>query len=90
MATNKVTHVRRCHVCGTVNEVEGAAVHRCSDCGKHLAPFYFFEESRLEGVRDDQPEMSLWASSEGYRPLYGFSTYWQEEEIKGGTPGGGY
>src|SRR5262245_1958419 len=86
MATNQVLHVRRCHVCGTVNEEAGASVTRCSKCGKHLAPFYFFEESRLEGIGDDRLETSLWDHHtllpENYRPLWGFSTYWQLDEAE--------
>ena len=79
MAVNKVTHVRRCHVCGTVNELENSAIHKCQSCGKHLAPFYFFEESALRGMGDNQLEMSLWKSQGKYHPLWGLSTYWEED-----------
>lgn len=71
-----VTHIRRCHVCGTVNESEGSAVQKCSDCGKHLAPFYYFEESQLEGLGDQQLWWSQFKDTQDCRPIYGFSTYW--------------
>lgn len=75
-------HIRRCHVCDGVTELEGAAIHKCSHCGKHLAPFYYFDESKLEGLVDIGPHMSLWIPSKAtpgnFRPIWGLSTYWQE------------
>jgi hypothetical protein len=72
------THVRRCHVCGTVNEAANAAIHKCSNCGKHLAPFYYFDESKLEGLCEGSAYLSIWKESFGYNPIYGLSIYWQE------------
>lgn len=80
MATNKVFHIRRCHVCGTVTEVQGEAVRSCSHCGKHLAQFYFFDESQLDGLGDNQLYWSVQSEAIGYRPLWGFSTYWSTDE----------
>ena len=75
-------HIRRCHVCGTVMEAEDTAIHRCSHCGKHLAPFYYFDESKLEGLQENGPYLSVWkqtAMAPGtYQPIWGLSTYWQE------------
>ncbi|GIL18768.1 MAG: hypothetical protein BroJett040_25190 [Oligoflexia bacterium] len=71
-----VSHVRRCHVCGTVNEAEGSAIVKCSKCRKHLAPFYFFEESKLEGLADNGLYMSQVKSSATTVPIWGLSTYW--------------
>lgn len=79
MATTKMIHVRRCHVCGTVNEIENAAIHKCGNCRKHLAPFYYFDESDLKGVGDNKLEMSLWNTQGTYHPLWGLSTYWDED-----------
>ena len=78
-----VIHIRRCHVCGEVNESEGAAVHKCGHCGKHLAPFYYFDESKLEGLKEMGPYYSTWKQSlfakDGtFNPIWGLSTYWQE------------
>ena len=80
MATRTVRHIRRCHVCGTVNEQENHPVERCKDCGKHLAPFFFFKTEDLEkGISDQGLEMSLWKESVGYSPLWGIAIPWPEE-----------
>ncbi len=77
-----VFHIRRCHVCGHVNELNGQAVHQCSQCRKHLAPFYYFDESKLEGLHDMGFYLSTWKESllmpGTANPLWGLSTYWQE------------
>lgn len=87
-----VSHIRRCHICGEVNESEGAAVHKCGHCGKHLAPFYYFDESKLEGLTERGPYLSTWkngvAKPEGelfmvgetFNPIWGLSTYWENNE----------
>ncbi|MBX2995901.1 MAG: hypothetical protein KF681_13830 [Bdellovibrionaceae bacterium] len=62
-----------------MNEIENAAIHKCGGCRKHLAPFYYFDESDLKGVGDNQLEMSLWNSKGTYHPLWGLSTYWDED-----------
>lgn len=74
----KVTHIRRCHICGTVNEAESSAVHFCHSCGKHLAPFYYFDESKLDGIEVDKLFSSKNKKAKSYRPLWGISCYWQE------------
>lgn len=75
-------HIRRCHICGTVMVSEEAAVHRCSQCGKHLAPFYYFDESKLDGLQETGPYLSVWKNlimvPGTYQPIWGLSTYWQE------------
>lgn len=78
-----VCHIRRCHVCGSVTESEGSAVHKCAHCGKHLAPFYYFDESKLEGLLDGGFYLSVWKNAQdlpagSYQPIWGLSTYWQE------------
>ncbi len=87
-----VSHIRRCHVCGNVNECEGAAVHKCGQCGKHLAPFYYFDESKLEGLAELGPYLSVWKeirvpiteealkAGETFNPIWGLSTYWENHE----------
>lgn len=75
-------HIRRCHVCGHTTELEGSAVHKCAHCGKHLAPFYYFDESKLEGLLEQGPYLSTWKDSTlaagTFNPIWGLSTYWQE------------
>jgi hypothetical protein len=74
----KYTHIRRCHVCGTVNEAANSAVHKCHICGKHLAPFYYFDESKLDGLKEGDAYLSTWKQSPSFNPIYGLSSYWQE------------
>lgn len=78
------THFRLCHVCGTANSLEGDLVTECECCGKHLAPFYFFDESRAMGLTNS----SLYSSEAGgssesvlphkeYPPIRGLTAYWE-------------
>lgn len=80
--TSSIYHVRRCHVCGHVTELEGAAIHKCESCGKHLAPFFYFDESKLEGLKEQGPYLSTWNQVQHepgtFNPIWGLSTYWQE------------
>jgi predicted nucleic acid-binding Zn-ribbon protein len=76
-----ILHIRRCHVCGTVNESENQAIRQCTDCGKHLAPFYYFDESQLMGLAENGYHLSQVKDRdptqvETFKPLWGFSTYW--------------
>jgi len=77
-----VLHIRRCHVCGGVSEQADSAIHKCQHCGKHLAPFYYFDESKLEGIAELGPYLSVWKNAElgtgTFNPIWGLSTYWQE------------
>lgn len=50
------THIRRCHVCGCVNEVKGSLVKQCSGCGRHLQPFYFFSEEKALELKLERKE----------------------------------
>lgn len=71
-----VLHFRRCHVCGTVNEVENQALLKCTNCGRSFAPFYFFDENMLDGLSDDGFYFSVWKKASTYNPIWGWSTYW--------------
>lgn len=75
----KITHVRRCHVCGTVCESENAVTLKCDKCGKYWAPFYFFDEHLLDGLSETGAYFSVWKKAEQYNPIWGLSLYWQEE-----------
>ena len=80
-AEPKFTHVRRCHVCGHVNESDHSAVHKCDGCGKYLAPFYYFDESQLDGLKENGFYLSLWKSIHAYHPIWGLSTYWDDGNL---------
>ncbi len=79
-----VSHIRRCHVCGFVNEQSESAIHKCMQCGKHLAPFYYFDESKLEGIGEMEAYLSVWKQAQHppgtFNPIWGLSTYWQESQ----------
>jgi len=68
-------HFRRCHVCGTVNSCEAEPVINCSDCGKSLAPFYYFDE-RFIIVASDLNIRSPLLDNE-YSPIQGLTVYWE-------------
>lgn len=90
---NVKTHFRRCHICGTANSAEGDLVTACECCGKHLAPFYFFDESRAMGLTDSSfcsakisDDMGVKATEretesvlphKEYPPVWGLTVYWE-------------
>ena len=79
----KRTHIRRCHVCGEVTESKKSTVEKCSSCGKHLAPFYFFDESQMDGIAEfgyhvfrmdaERPGKKVEAY---YQPIWGLTAFW--------------
>lgn len=73
-------HVRRCHVCGEINEAQGGLVDRCDHCGKHLAPLYYFNEKRAMNLISQEEADKEYKSSalplRDYPPLWGLSVYW--------------
>ncbi|MBC7420177.1 MAG: hypothetical protein H7328_05565 [Bdellovibrio sp.] len=80
---DKIIHVRRCHLCGSVNEIESAVISKCASCGKHFAPFLFFNEKAALGLEvETQPENRPLADSwqhlmkTQYPPLWGLAVYW--------------
>lgn len=77
------THYRLCHICGTANSAYGQLVKVCETCGKHLAPFYFFDESRAMGIDNSnfcssvrEASATLLPHSE-YPPVTGLTVYWE-------------
>ena len=85
MTTNheeKLIHVRRCHLCGQVNEVEAAVINKCGSCGKHFAPFLFFNEKAALGLEGEpvefRPQADEWQHlmKTQYPPLWGLAVYW--------------
>ena len=84
MATATKTHFRLCHICGTANSMEGGLVTYCESCGKHLAPFYFFDESKAMGLRETGVYSDDRGSASGtclphkeYPPVWGLTAYWE-------------
>ncbi|MBV2167280.1 MAG: hypothetical protein KUL82_01125 [Bdellovibrio sp.] len=78
-------HYRLCHRCGTANCAEDDLVTACDCCGKHLAPFYFFDESKAMGLdnsnfysseRHSEAHESLLPHKE-YPPVWGLTAYWE-------------
>ncbi len=77
------THFRRCHLCETVNCADDGLVTTCECCGKHLAPFYFFDESRAMGLDNSGFYSSVKGAAESilphkeYPPVAGLTAYWE-------------
>lgn len=73
-------HVRRCHVCGEISEAQGRLVSACQNCGKHLAPFYYFNELQamnlISAEEADKEYKSSALPHREYPPLWGLSVYW--------------
>lgn len=71
-------HFRRCHVCGTLNEASGQLVGNCSCCGKHLAPFHYFDESIFMGLplRKELQNRETNLPFKSYPPIWGLTAYW--------------
>ncbi|OFZ29015.1 MAG: hypothetical protein A2622_13050 [Bdellovibrionales bacterium RIFCSPHIGHO2_01_FULL_40_29] len=87
--TKSKIHIRRCHVCSTVNEQENDFVTKCDGCGKSLAPFMFFDERnefdpscRVTAGNMNIDEVRLKSGSlydhmkSQYPPLWGITVYW--------------
>jgi hypothetical protein len=74
-------HYRICHHCGEVNESQNNLVMECRECGKHLAPFYYFDESRAMGLKPAErsiyeEQMRSILPHQEYPPVYGLTAYW--------------
>jgi hypothetical protein len=67
-------HYRRCHICNHVSEVAGQKVSQCGECGKPMAPFFFFDESEALAPSDigARPEPKLGDRA----PIWGFTAFW--------------
>lgn len=82
-------HIRRCHICQTVNEMTNNLVDKCTGCGKTLAPFMFFDEKAELGLtpinaidaHEDRMRQKSgnWGDSlsSKYPPLWGLAVYWE-------------
>ena len=86
MSTSSKTHFRVCHLCGSVNHADDDLVTECQDCGKHLAPFFFFDESRAMGLKNSnfysnvnkaRAEEQTVLPHKEYPPIWGLTAYWE-------------
>lgn len=80
--TEKILHIRRCHICNHVTENDKQHIEKCEGCGKSLAPFFFCMDPGVEELtsdfrtdRDKKPQTSSFLRSE-FPPIYGISLYW--------------
>ena len=71
---DKPVHIRRCHMCGAINEVEAGKVEQCRNCDKPLAPFYYFDD-RLMAIPTDS-ELRRDLAEREYAPIHGLTAYW--------------
>ena len=71
----KPVHYRRCHVCGTLNQQKERKVENCSQCGKHLCQFFYFDD-RLTSVPCDTALRPMQFAGEFY-PIQGLTVYWE-------------
>ncbi len=70
--------LRRCHVCGATIEKTSRSGGACGQCGKHLAPFYYFDERQIIGFGDREGlSCRLGESKTSYVPLIGIGLYWE-------------
>jgi hypothetical protein len=74
-----LTHIRRCHVCDTVNECPGGEVDRCQSCHKFLAPFFFCESTYSTEITELSKAIFT-NKNKGlksiYPPLMGIALHW--------------
>lgn len=72
--------LRRCHVCGATIEKQSRSIEQCVHCGKHIAPFYYFDERQIIGFGDVIGEKVRPGEADTtYQPLIGFGLYWEVE-----------
>lgn len=75
------SYLRRCHVCGATIEKESQSIEQCAHCGKHIAPFYYFDERQIIGFGDVIGEkVREGDSGNTYLPLIGIGLYWEGDQ----------
>lgn len=69
----KITHFRRCHVCGAVTE-QKETIKKCGACGKPVVPFLYYDDTQApllsENVRGPYYKLGE------LRPIRGLTAYW--------------
>jgi hypothetical protein len=81
----EVMHFRRCHHCEAVNVAQGSALLSCQSCGKHFAPFYFFDESSMDALDEAGIFKSTLREAKTIQPIWGISFYWTDVASIGDT-----
>lgn len=72
----KITHFRRCHVCGAVTE-QKQKIDRCQSCGKAIVPFLYYDDSLVGPLSETQSREQLELKQLGtIRPIRGLTAYW--------------
>lgn len=74
---NQVIFFRRCHVCGSTTQSQTDKVDVCKPCGKHFAPFFYFDE-RFIPVASEATVRPLNISHDKYNPIQGLTAYWNK------------
>ncbi len=73
-------YLRRCHVCGATIECGSNNFVACNNCGKKIAPFFYFDERQIIGFGDVIGEqMRKGDSQPAYVPLIGIGLYWDAD-----------
>lgn len=68
-------HYRRCHVCGHLNVQASQPVIKCFECGRTLAPFFYFDD-RFSSVPAEGTLRPPRLEGE-YNPIQGLTAYWE-------------
>lgn len=71
---SKAIHIRRCHICNGVSEIEKERVLRCQHCGQSLSPFYYFDDMYMNIQTEN--ELRVLPPEGEYIPIYGLTAYW--------------
>ena len=73
---NQPLFVRRCHVCGELNE-SPHDITKCLSCQKSLLPFYYFDKRKISEMSDNQVRPPEDRDHEtGYGPIRGLTAFW--------------
>jgi hypothetical protein len=72
MAT--ANYIRRCHICGATT-VESNRIDRCGECGKAMAPFFYFDEGRIATFSEALLRPPTLPGE--YSPVLGVSVIWK-------------
>ncbi len=74
--------LRRCHVCGHIEDVIASQVKSCGSCGKVFAPFFYSSQDVTGLVVDESApgrESTSTSHLSTYRPLVGFTLLWETD-----------
>ncbi len=74
LSVNENIHYRRCHICNQVTESDKGRVHACAQCGKVMAPFFFFEECETPILSEF--ELRPFVSPGQHPPVRGLTAFW--------------